>query len=235
VKRIFNVLALTLAVNFLAVIAAVAWLYSSGRLDAPRANAIREILFPPPAPPQGPATQPASANPPSRAVLRLEELLAKTAGRPASEQLEAIRGSLDAQAAQLDHAYRKLLALQQQVDAAQAQVKADRADLDADRKALETREREAQRLATDKGFADSLSLYQTLPAKQVKSIFMGLEDPTIIQYLQAMDPRTAAKITKEFKSPEEVERLKKLMEQMRQASAGTPAPQPRSADQPPAG
>jgi hypothetical protein len=220
VKRIFNVLVLTLAANFLAAAGGVFWLYNTGHLDPARARAIKDILFPPKQPAQAPATQPSDADAPSHAVLRLEELLAKTAGRPASEQLEAIRGSLDAQAAQLDHAYRRLIALQQQVDAAQTQVRADRAALDADRKALEDREKEAQRLAADKGFADSLTLYETLPAKQVKAVFMGLEDATVIQYLQAMEPRTAAKITKEFKSPEETERLKKLMEQMRQAGGG---------------
>ena len=229
-KRIISVISLTLAVNFLALVAAIFWLHSSGRLDAASARAIKDILFPPPQPASTPTTQPADADGRSRAVLRLEELLAKTAGRPASEQLEAIRGSLDAQAAQLDHAHRKLLALQQQVDAAQAQVKVDRAALDADRKALETREKEAQRLATDKGFADSLALYETLPTKQVKSIFMGLEDATVIQYLQAMDARAASKITKEFKSPEEVERLKKLMERMRQASTEAPEQQAKAAE-----
>jgi len=80
-------------------------------------------------------------------------------------------------------------------------------------------EQQAQRLASDQGFQDSLSLYQTLPAKQVKTIFMGLEDATVIQYLQAMESRAAAKITREFKTTEESERLKRLLERMRQPQA----------------
>ena len=41
-----------------------------------------------------------------------------------------------------------------------------------------------------------------MPAKQTKAVFMTLQDETIIQYLQAMQPRTAARIMKEFKTPE---------------------------------
>jgi hypothetical protein len=48
---------------------------------------------------------------------------------------------------------------------------------------------------------------------------MTLDDQTVVTYLQAMESRSAAKITREFKSPEEVERLKRLLEKMRQPQA----------------
>lgn len=219
-RKLLSVLVCTLAVNFLAVVAGVVYLRQSGRLDAAKVQAIRDLLFPPAAADddQAPATQPADGAA-TRPALRLEELLARTSGRPAAEQLEYIRAAFDAQMAQLDHAHRKLLALQQQVKAAQEQVTVDRKQLDADRAALDARAREAERLATDQGFQDSLALYQSLPAKQVKTVFMGLEDATVIRYLQAMEPRAAAKITKEFKTAEEVERLTRLLEKMRTASA----------------
>ena len=95
----------------------------------------------------------------------------------------------------------------------------ERKALDEKEKKLADREQQAQRLASDQGFQDSLALYETLPAKQVKTIFMGLDDAVVIQYLQAMESRTAAKITKEFKSPEESQRLQRLLERMRQPQA----------------
>jgi len=64
-----------------------------------------------------------------------------------------------------------------------------------------------------------------MPAKQVKSIFMGIDDETMIQYLRAMEPRTATKITKEFKTPEEVARIGLVMEKMRQTQATAAAGQ----------
>ena len=54
-----------------------------------------------------------------------------------------------------------------------------------------------------------------MPGKQVKTIFMSLDEETMRQYLQAMEPRVAAKIMKEFKSQEETARIQKVMEAMR--------------------
>ena len=63
-KRLFYVLALLLAINFLAVAGGVGWLYNQGRLDRTRLLAIRDVLFPPSvaaAPTTRPTTQPAVA------------------------------------------------------------------------------------------------------------------------------------------------------------------------------
>ena len=216
-KKLLNVLALTLAINFLVIAGVVAYLYRDGRLDRARIAAIKEILYPPP-PVEAPASQPVTDQL-AQPTMKLEELLAKTAGRPAAEQLDYIRKSFDSQMAQLDRAHRELLDLNRQVEKARGRLNEERQALDEKEKKLADREQQAQRLASDQGFQDSLSLYQTLPANQVKTIFIVLEDATVIQYLQAMESRTAAKITKEFKSPEESERLKRLLEKMRQPQA----------------
>jgi hypothetical protein len=62
-----------------------------------------------------------------------------------------------------------------------------------------------------------------MPGKQVKTIFMTLDDETIQQYLQTMQPRSAGRIIKEFKSPEETARIQKVLERMRLAEASTAA------------
>ena len=65
-KRLFNVLVITLALNFLAVAGFVGWLHQTGRLDRARALANRDILFPKPAAVVA-TTQPAPApHPPAR-------------------------------------------------------------------------------------------------------------------------------------------------------------------------
>jgi len=58
-KRLLNVLMLTLAMNFLVVAGAVGWLYQGGRLNRERVNQIKLVLFPPPEAPAGPTSQPA--------------------------------------------------------------------------------------------------------------------------------------------------------------------------------
>lgn len=216
-KKLFQVIALTLAANFLALGGGVWWLYRQGRLGPQQVKAIKEILFPP-ATDNGPSTRP--DGPTTQPSEKLEELLQKYAGRPPAEQLEFIQRSFDSRMTQLEREKQVLVDWQHRLDQLGKQLADDRAALDAEKAKLKQQQEEAQRAATDKGFQDSLELYQTLPAKQVKTIFMGLTDKTIIQYLEAMDRGQAGKIIKEFKSPEEIERVKKVLELMRQAQAG---------------
>jgi hypothetical protein len=227
-KKLFNVIVLTLAVNFLAVAGAVVYLRADGRINRERVFAIKEILFP------APATQPSEhttrpADPTTQPLLRLEELLSKQTGRSAAEQVEFIRHTFDAQMAQLDRRQRELSDLQRQVDLAKEQLARDRSSLGQQKGALEAREQEAARLESDKGFQDSLAMYKSLPGKQVKSIFMTLDDKLVGQYLRAMEPRASARIVKEFKSPEEAQFIQKVMERIRQqtqqqqASSASPA------------
>jgi hypothetical protein len=224
-KQLWNILVLTLALNFVLVAGTVAYLHQTGRLTPAKVQEVKAVLFPPPAQPQA-ATQPAVAavDPATtQPVLRLEHLLAQQSGRPATEQIEFIRHSFDAQMAHLDRRQRELADLQRQVEAARQQLARDREQLGTERAALAAREEEAARLASDQGFQDSLELYNSLPPKQVKTIFMTLDDRTVTQYLRAMQPRTAARVVKEFKTPDELARAQRVLELMRQAEANAAA------------
>jgi flagellar motility protein MotE (MotC chaperone) len=95
----------------------------------------------------------------------------------------------------------------------------DRAELEKQQKELLARQQLQQKNETDKGFQDALALYNTMPAKQVKDIFKTMDDSLVVQFLQAMEPRTATKILKEFKTLEEQDRLAKIMEKLRQPQA----------------
>jgi hypothetical protein len=232
-RNLGKALLITLAANFLLVAGGVGYLWQTGRLRKPQVAQIKEILFPPP---PAPAAQLASAEdekPTTQPVNRLEELLARASGRTAAEQVRFIQENFDSQMAQLDRRHRELLDLQRQVDLAQQQLVSDRAALASGEQNLRAREEEAQRLANDQGFQDSLSLYNTLSGKQVKTIFMGLDDQTVARYLQAMPPRTASKVIKEFKTPQEVQRIQRVLERIRQSQP--PATQPAGASQASAG
>jgi hypothetical protein len=179
--------------------------------------AIKEIVFPKPIE-AAPATQP-SEDPTTQPVMKLEELLASASGRTASEQVDFIQNAFDAKMVILDRRQREIKDLQEAVELSKKQMAADRAELDTREKALADREKQATQLATDQGFKDSLALYTSLPPKQVKTIFLGLDDQTVINYLQAMEPRAASKIMKEFKTTDETQRMKSVMEKMRTAQA----------------
>jgi hypothetical protein len=216
-KRLLNVLVLALAVNFVVVAGAAGWLLQSRRIDRQKLLAIKAIVFPAPA---APTTRPISDDAPTtQPMIKLEELLVSATGRTASDEVDSIRHAFDTQMAQLDRRQRELSDLQAQVELAKSQLSRDRAALDADKKQFDEQAANAARLAGDKGFQDSLQRYQAMQAKQVKQIFMALDDRSIMDYLQAMEPRTAARIIKEFKSPEELDRIRKVLEQMRLAQA----------------
>lgn len=226
-KKILTLAIVLLALHFLAVAGAVAFLVTSGRLDKPRAAQIAELLFPPPS--SQPATQPTTrvAASTTRPLLRLEELLAKQAGRPAAEQVDFIRNAFDEQYAQLDRRTRELEDLQRQIEAARDQLARDRAGHEARQRTLDSRESERARLERDEGFQAELQLYQQMPTAQVKRVFLGLDDETVARYLQAMQPRTASRILREFKTPEEVARLQTILDRIRKSpsteGAGNPA------------
>jgi len=217
-KKLFTVLMLVLALNFVAVAAAGGWLWKTGQIDKAKILKIKEVLFPPPPPPAPPdAAAQAAAAAATRPTLQLDELIAKMAGRPATEQMDFIQHTFDAQMLQMDRRQRELMDLQRQVDLANQKLAQDRANYEKQQQALTAREREAARLETDKGFQDTLALYNAMPSKQVKTIFMTLSEGTVEQYMDAMEPRVAAKIIKEFKTPEETAFIQRVLERIRQS------------------
>jgi hypothetical protein len=217
-KKMFTVLVLALAINFIAAAGGVQWLYSSGHLDKSRLKQIKEVLFPPP-PPPAPVQPNLDAQAATRPSLRLEEMMAKLTGRSAAEQVDYIQHTFDAQMLQLDRRQRELADLQRQVDLANQKLAQDRQAFEQQQQALVAREQEASKLETDKGFQDTLALYTAMPTKKVKDIFVTLSEDTVEHYLEAMEPRTAAKIIKEFKTPAETAFIQRVLERMRMSQA----------------
>jgi hypothetical protein len=219
-RNLFLAVALLLALNFIALASGFAWLYKSGHLDRAKIASIREIVFPPTS---EPSTQPSGiGDAGTQPSLSLQDMLAKQVGRSSQEQLEFIQHSFEQLTLQHDEKQRELQNLQRTIDAAAAKLALDRADVNAQRQALADQQQQAQKLQSDQGFQDSLALYNSMQAKQVKTIFMGLDDATLSQYLQAMEPRSASKIIKEFKTPDELARIQKILERIRQQQAATP-------------
>jgi flagellar motility protein MotE (MotC chaperone) len=219
VKRLLPVVAWTLALNFVAAVLGIVWLYRTGRLDDGRVKRIKEIVF---APASQPTTQPSEArDPATQPSLKLEQLLEKVSNRPASEQVEFMQRTFDAQSALLDARLAELEKQRSTLKTAQGRLTKDREALAAQQKELQARQQEQARLASDKGFQETLELYSSMPARQVKTIFMSLDDATVVRYLRSMDARAAGKILKEFKSADETGRAGKILEAMRQSEASS--------------
>jgi hypothetical protein len=217
-KRLWNVLVLTLAMNFLAVAGGVAYLRQSGHLTRDRVNQIKLVLFPPPTP-EAPTSQP--ADPTTRPTLVLEQLLNNRPNMTAGEQIKFIHQTFDERQAELGRREQDLAARQNQLDLAQSRLQEDRQAFEAEVKAFRDQQTQATRLASDAGFQSTLADYSALPAKQVKGIFATMNDDTVRMYLEAMEPRTVAKIVKEYKTPDELDRIQKIMEKIRKAEPAT--------------
>src|SRR5215468_6706767 len=138
IRKLFTVVTLTLALNFLAAAGAVAYLIQTGQLDHAKVLAIKEIVFPTTAP----ATQPAGglADATTQPTLRLDELLARSSGRSATEQVDFIQHAFDAQMAQLDRRQRETENMLRQVELAKMLVARDRAQLAEQQKQLDARQ-----------------------------------------------------------------------------------------------
>ncbi len=219
-KNLLNVVVLLLAVNFLAVLGGAAYLKQAGKLDRDKLMAIKEIIFPstqPMAATTQPSEEDAAPTPTTQPIDQLTALLALQLNKPATEQVDFIRQSFDAQRIEAEHRERELADLQKQVDLARQQVTRDRTTLEQQRKDLEAHQQQTIALETDQGFQDSLALYKSMTGKQVKTIFLGLDDKTVSQYLKAMEPKTAARILKEFKSPQETAFVEKVLERIRKS------------------
>jgi hypothetical protein len=215
-KKLLTVIMLTLAINFLAAAGGVGWLYGSGRLNKAKIMQMRELIFAPPAPPANEASAASSTSRPS-----LDDLMAQQSGRSATEKVEFIQRTFDTRMLELDRRQTELADLQSQVDLANQKLSVDRTALEKEKQAVAAKEKEAQTLQTDQGFQDSLAVYNSIPPKQVKDIFLNLDQQTVRQYLEAMDARQAGKIVKEFKTPVERAFIQKVLESMREAQASS--------------
>ena len=212
-KKLLIVLAVTLALNFLAALGGAAYLYSNGALSKEKIAAIKEVMFP--ATTQAVEQKKDQPDAATQPTYKLEELLAKVSGRPAGEQVEFMQRTFDMQVAQLDRREQELRSMQGTIKTDREKLDALQKKLEAQQNLQEARAKAQTKEAEDKGFQDSLALYNSMQPKQVKDVFATLDDPTVMKYLRAMDPSRAAKIIKEFKTSVETERVQRIMEMIR--------------------
>lgn len=217
-KKLATVILLVLAINFIGVVGGAGYLVGTKKLNREKFREIKTILFPPP---PAPATQPVDEIDPAttQPILRLDELIKAQAGKPPADQMRSIREAFESRVANLEKQRREIIDLRRQLELAQKKAESDRIALDAREQAILAREASLNKSTDDKGFASALDVYNSLAAKQVKDIFMGLDDAVVVRFLQSMDARRAAKVLKEFKTDEEMFRAQTLLELLRKNDA----------------
>ena len=223
IKKLFAASVAVLAINFVAMLVAGAMLAQRAGVDRAKIEAVRDVLFPPETPvvvePAAESVEPDLPTP----MQELVALLDAQAGKPPEARVSDVADALDARTAALARDRRELADREAQVLAATRKLAQERAAFEAESKAWTEAVAAAQARAGEAGFAESLALLTAMPAKQAKGVLAECDDEAALRYLRAMEPRTAAKVLKEFNTPLETRRVSEWLEQMRQGDAAVAA------------
>ena len=230
VKSLWNILSFLAVVNLLALAIFIAWLWQSDRLSASRVQQLRDMLSvtiaeekarddesqkKAKAQAEAELEQQVQANPPIESGAQLQQIsLIKHEQEQARRRLEDERDVL-------------LSAL----EAESKRLERKRQELDQQKAAWENAVRDERQRKNDEQFLQAVRQLEQLSPKQGKQMIVELvekkQSETAVAYLDAMSPRSSAKILKEFKSETEIELATELLEQLRtfglKSSAAAPA------------
>ncbi len=204
-KTLFNLIALIAIANLLIISGLVGYLIVSGKLNSESAGKIAAVL-------RGedlvPASQ-ATSQPTSQPVAATSHAVAEQKAEPFSlEMLEVQQALLERERRLIEDRYSR-------VKDAEFKLLKDREAFLQKKKEFYKQVELFQKASKDEGFEKALALYSKMPPKLAKEDFMKLDIDIVVTYLMNMSKMTAAKILKEFKTPEEQKRRQEILEKIR--------------------
>lgn len=238
-RMLWQVIAILAVVHLVALAGLAGWLVGTQRVDRARLAAVAQ-LFTQTIEQEKAATQQADAvaREAQQQTGRVE--LAKfgpAAALSLDRQIAQQRQHDDLQLRRLERTRQDLESLRHELDLEQAKVQKQHADLLVEKQQLETQIKTMRSQLSDAGFKRTVALYEQLPPKQAKQMFIDLmgENRTddVVNYLEGMEPRKAAAVLKEFKTPAETQLAvlltQKLRSRGRDVGSSPSAPGTRSA------
>jgi hypothetical protein len=217
-KTLWNITSFLAMVNLLALVMFGGWLWQSGRLDRERVHAIRDMLSPSD---ENAALEEARGvvSEEGAAVEGGEETRRATPALPSGMQVNQLSAMNTREVLTLRRLEDEKNMLVEQLRLQSQKMREEREAFDAVRAAWEQATKADRDRKSDEQFKKTIDLYQSVPAKQAKSMLVELVDRgqtrQAIAYLDAMDTRTAAKILRELKTDTENELATELLEQLR--------------------
>lgn len=217
-KRLWNIISFIAVVNLLSLLLFGAWLWQSGRLDVERIDRVRELLA------MTIADEQAAAEERAAQAEREQAEAAERAWRanpplPSAAHVQQVSRAED----QADQAMRRVrdetARLQEQLDGRAAELdQREQAFRSARETWLGSIDAEKSR-RSDEQFLQTVRQYETAPAKIARQWMIQLIDEggrdQVVAYLDAMNPRAASKILREFKTEEEAALATELLEELR--------------------
>lgn len=220
-RAIISAIVAVLALNLLAIVALVGWLYASDRLDARRVNDVIDTFRLTLAEETSLAAEAAAAEAQAQEMrVQMARLEAVADGPKTTQDRLFDQQQRDEIAeARVQRLQRDIADLQRQLELAQSRIAKDRAQLIADRQAFEAALQRETELQTSESFQQAVRTYEQLKPRQVKQMFQSLMDEghtaQVVDYLATMQTRKAAAVLKEFKEPQEIEQAAGLVEALR--------------------
>lgn len=218
-KLAWQVIALLCLVHILLAGTFAAWLVGSGRLDRQRVTATVDLFRPTIKDERNAEEEAAKVARDAEALLA--DVVNVTDG-PASvaQRLSEERQRHEITLRQLERTKQEVQSLRENLDQRQRRMEQQQQELVAEKQSLEQRLKEVEDRYNREGFQKAVGMYESLPPKQVKQMFLSLIDQSqtdaVITYLEAMQPRKAAAVLKEFKTADEAVKAAELTERLRE-------------------
>ena len=220
-KTLYHVIMVVAFINLLAMITFAGWLYGTDRVDGDRLWEVKEKFAETIAEQK---TREDEESTKAEAVRLEAERMARLSGvggvASTSDQLEVEQERNEILLRQLERTRREIQSLQDNLLLSRQRMERRSEELVEQSRQLEARLNEIEARFNDDGFKRTVVMFETLPSKQVKQMFLDLMEngktDQVVAYLQAMQSRKAAGVLKEFKNPVEIQRAVELTEKLRQ-------------------
>lgn len=219
-KTIARVIALLAVIHVLAFGGLVGWLAATDRLNRDRVERLAEMFVPT----IEQADQQREAEREERAAEQAErerrERIANIGeSGSAAEQLARQRKENEVLLRRLERTRSEIQTLRDSLALARRRMEEQRDKLVDQKRTLEKRLQDIEKQLNDEGFKRSVALYESIPPDQAKRMFLQLMDRNdtdqVVRYLEAMKPRKAAGVLREFEQGPEIARAVELTERLR--------------------
>jgi hypothetical protein len=219
-KMAVHVILTLLVLHVVAALAFAGWLAATGRVDRDRLERVCAIFA---QTIEQEAEQQAKAQAVAEQARAQAQRYARLTGEDgmgsAAERLAADEERNELLLRQLERTHRELKDLQRNLHLARQNMERQRTDLVQAKRVLEQRITEIEGRLNDEGFRKAVALYEQLPADRVKQMFSELisggQSDQVVAYLEAMQPRRAAKVLAEFGDQPELAVAVELTERLR--------------------
>lgn len=226
-KSLWTAVSFLAVVNLLALLMFTGWLYQTDRLNEARLNALRDLFRLPVSEAEQLAAEEAAAE--EKATREAGEAYRAANPLPPAAQQIAHLARLEDRANEFERrAQAEIEALRGQLLAAQKTLASEREAFAKDKAAWQTEVDQVANTAADAQFQRVVALLGQLRPKQAKELLMqwatGGDMLQAVKYLNAMNPRLAAKVLAEFKD-DETQVARELLERLRTLGQATAGPE----------